>query len=348
MNLEQLYQSNRNRIMPTVQSETVYNVGKRWSIADGCLYFVKAEGDHYQLYRVSLQNTGAREPLAVLTSPVSYAQGGDFGVICAADAIFVYRILSEKDYLGKPQKTGVELFRWEQKEGTAMPLERKLIRTDKRVVGFDLQNIYCAKKRRGSYSICAIDILTGAERTLYEERNKELGRVWVLKGSIVTYDYEYDDDSVSSPITDQSYRIILKNTGKVRTLDAMHYLLDPENGLAWEREKSGGAEYLIPYRLTSLFTNAGPSPHFVPGWKLPLGTLIGQPTDFYFNGTTLLVCRSRVLTAYDQWGEGVRLAADCCDFGIAGGYIYMDSKDAKLCPQRQRHARISVEEIIGS
>lgn len=350
MNAEQLYQMQKDYVIKTSGYEKIYNTGKRWSIANGNLAYVrKGDVNSYQLCRVNLGNAADREIITTITSEIPYEKGGDFSVIFEEDAVFIYRLLYERDYVGNRHQTGVELFRWEQKNGNAIPMPTKVIRTNSQVEGFDLENVYCSDRHNGSYRISAISIETGAVRTVLENHNRDLGKVLVLKSFIVAYDYVRDEDSVGCPTNGWAYRVISKSSGEAREHSGMHYIIDSRNSLAWGREKMGMAEYLIPYRLASLVSRTVPVPHsLAPVWKLPQGILAGTPDSFYFDGCSLLVNQSwGGLECYNQAGQKASVSANCNQFGIAGGYIYAKSNLTRVCPQNMpRLLNFSLEELM--
>ncbi len=345
MNIEQLYEQRKlSPLFRPANYEGLYNVNKtrKWCIKQDTLYYIKnCGGCVYHLWSADLENDGAKKIVLAFSTPL---QGEDFSVLYAMNDIFIYRLISE----------GIEIFRWNVKEGTLTSYPRQVVHTKSRILGFDMKEIYCSEQGTDSYSIFALDIDSGSRREIYSAQ-KELGEVLVLRQDLIVYDYKYDDDSVSSPLTDYDFHLISKrNHYAPCSFDAYSYLVDADHELIWSIENEGPAQYLVPLSIMSISVGEKYDMRIAsnaPVVKFSGNILYGDWRNFVFNGFTLLMGKHGILTAYEAVAQSGRvLSKNCYSFGKAGKYFYVNANgETKLYLQRTFNfsPRGSVEEIIN-
>ena len=319
MNVEQLYE--KQKIMPLFRPskfEGLYNVNraKKWSIRQDCLYYVTGDiTGMYHLWCVDLTPEGG-EKTSVL-SFVSPFQGEDFSVLYAANGLFIYRVLPK----------GTELFRWKSKDGVLTALPRQFIKSTGRIIGFDMTEVYCEEHTDGSYSIFALNIDNGTRREIYKAR-KELGEVLVLSRDLIVYDFEYDEDSISSPLTNYDFHLIGKHDEHpVYSFDAYSHLVDADHELIWSVEEVGTFQYLVPLSIMRITAGGRYEERVAPNaqvLKLSGHVIYGDYRNYSFNGFTLLQNQYGKLVAYNVAAQKSKvLANECRNFGSAGKFFYV-------------------------
>ena len=319
MNVEQLYE--KQKLMPLFRPspyEGLYNVNtsKKWSICQDCLYYVTGDiTGMYHLWSVDLTaENAAKTSVLSFSSPL---QGEDFSVLYTVNGIFIYRLISG----------GIEFFRWTRKENGLTALPRQFVRTTSHIVGFDMKELFCEKHTEGSYSIFALDIDNGTQREIYKAR-KELGAVLVLQRDLIVYDFEYDEDSISSPLTNYDFHLIEKHGNHPNySFDAYSHLVDADHGLIWSVEDVGATQYLVPLDIMHIAAGErydGRVSSKAPVLKLSDHVIYGDYRNYAFNGFTLLRNQQGRLTAYDSIARnGKALVNGCRNFGSAGKYFYV-------------------------
>lgn len=345
VNTEQLYQ--KQRMLPFFRPasyEALYNVnqGRKWCIRQDMLYYVINYGNaFYQLCRADLKNNGAKEVVFDFSSPKA---GEDFSVLYTLSGIFIYRLLSG----------GIEIFRWKDKNGVITPLPRQFVQTQSRIIGFDMQKIFCADRGDGSYKVFSLDIENGSRNEIYSAQ-KELGEVLVLQHDLIIYDYEYDDDSISCPLTNYDFHLVSKYNHNVSySFDAYSNLVDADQDIIWRIDNNGPAQYLVPLSITSIAMgekNDERIAYNASCTKFLKKIIYGDFRYYTFNGFTLLKSKQGVVTAYNSFTQSEKiLANNCYNSGTAGNYLYVKADgQTKLYLQKKLHFSFYgiVEDIIN-
>lgn len=345
MNSEQLYQ--KQRLLPIFHPanyEGLYNVNKdrKWCIRQDALYYVQNYGNaFYQLCRADLNNNGTKE---VVLEFSSLNMGVDLSVLYTLSGIFIYRLLSG----------GIEIFRWKDKDGVLTPLPRQTVKTNSSILGFDMQKIYCADRGDGSYRIFSLDIESGCRQEIYSAQ-KELGNVLVLQHDLIVYDYEYDDDSISCPLTNYDFHLISKfNHHPNYSFDAFSYLVDADHDIIWRIDHEGPAQYLVPLSIRNIAMGEQNDKRIdinASCAKFANHIIYGDFRNYTFNGFTLLKSTQGVVTAYDSIAQNRKVIANSCySSGTAGKYLYVKAGgETKLYLQMQSRLTFcgTVEDIIN-
>lgn len=345
MSIEQLYQ--KQRLMPFFRPanyEGLYNVkqDRKWCIRQDMLYYVKNYGDaFYQLCRADLKNDGAKEVVLEFSSPMT---GEDFSVLYTIEGIFIYRLFS----------SGIEIFRWKDDHGVLTPLRRKIASYPSRIIGFDMNEVYYAERKDDSYTIFALEMEHGTRRDLYSAQ-KELGDVLVLQHDLIIYDYEYDEDSISNPLTNYDFHLISKRDHHpTYSFDAYSYLVDADQGILWRIDNEGSAQYLVPLSIRNIAMGEQNDKRIdinAPLTKFSRQIIYGDFRNYTFNGFTLLKRKQGVVTAYDSNVQSEKVLANSCyTSGTAGKYLYTKTGgETKLYLQKQIHFSFcgTVEDIIN-